>query len=83
MTNKKLIILSAVAVIMIILTVVQSYLSHRPVQSRTMDSPLIQGLDTAAIDKISLGSPESTRAVCRCVGEWSASWSTSHPTTVR
>jgi hypothetical protein len=59
MTNKKLIILGAVAVIMIILTVIQSYLSNRPVQSRTLDSHLIQGLDTAAIDKISLGSPDN------------------------
>ena len=58
MTNKKLIILSAVAVVMIILTAVQSYLSNRPVKSRTMDSPLIQGLDTGTIEKITLGSPD-------------------------
>ena len=59
MTNKKLIILAAVAAIMIILTLVQSDLFNRPVQSKTMDSPLIQGLDTAAIDKISLGAPDN------------------------
>ena len=59
MTNKKLIVLSAVAVIMIMLTVIQSYQSHRPGRSKTMDIPLIQGLDTAAIDKISLGSPDN------------------------
>lgn len=57
MSNKKLIILGAIAVIMILLTVVQAYLSNRPVRTTTMDSPLIQGLDTADIDKITLGPP--------------------------
>jgi hypothetical protein len=58
MSNKKLIILGAVAVIMVLLTVVQSYLSNGPVRTMTMDSPLIQGLKTADIDRITLGPPD-------------------------
>ena len=58
MSNKKLIILGAVAVIMILLTVVQSYISNRPVRTMTMDSPLIQGLKTSDIDRIILGPPD-------------------------
>lgn len=55
MSNKKLIILGIVAVIMVILTLVQSYLSNRPVKTEVMDRPLIQGLDTDNIDRITLG----------------------------
>ncbi len=58
MSNKKLIMLGAVAVIMVLLTVFQSYLSNRPVRTMTMDSPLIQGLKTADIDRITLGPPD-------------------------
>ena len=58
MSNKKLIILGGVAVIMVLLTVVQSYLSNRPVRTLTMDSPLIQGLKTSDIDRIILGPPD-------------------------
>ena len=58
MSNKKLIILGAVAVIMVLLTVVQSYISNRPVRTMTMDSPLIQGLKTSDIDRIILGPPD-------------------------
>jgi hypothetical protein len=58
MSNKKLIILGGIAVIMVLLTVVQSYLSNRPVRTMTMDSPLIQGLKTSDIDRIILGPPD-------------------------
>ena len=58
MSNKKLIILGAVAFIMVLLTLVQSHFSNRPVRTNIMDSPLIQGLKTADIDRITLGPPD-------------------------
>lgn len=58
MSNRKLIILGIVAVIMVLLTLVQSYLSNRPGRTITMDSPLIQGLKTNDIDRITLGPPD-------------------------
>jgi len=58
MSNAKLITLGAVAVIMVLLTVVQSYLSNRPVGNGILDRTLIQGLDTDDIDRITLGPPD-------------------------
>ncbi len=58
MSNKKLVLLGIVAVLMVIWAVVQSRISNRPVVTSGEPTYLVQGLDTADIDSIVIGKGE-------------------------
>ncbi len=60
MSDKKLVILSIVAVFMVVWAVVQSRVSDRPRTGPDIPVYLIQGLDPADIDSIVFGAGEST-----------------------
>src|SRR4030042_714946 len=56
MSNKKLMVLGVVAVLMLIWAVILSRISNRPKTVSDSPSYLIQGLDPAGIDSIVLGT---------------------------
>ncbi|UCC22934.1 MAG: DUF4340 domain-containing protein [Planctomycetota bacterium] len=70
MTNRKLAVLGAFAVVMVLWAVLQSRISNRPSTEATGPRYLIQGLDPVDIGSIVLGSTESTVTLKRAGGQF-------------
>jgi len=70
MSNKRLIILGVVAVVMLVWAVVQSRVSNRPVYTTGEPTYLVQGLDPADIDSIVIGKGDDAVTLKRQGGNF-------------
>ena len=68
MTNKKVTILGIIAIIMVVLAVIQSRIANKPLTVSAAPTNLIQGLDTAEIASIVLGSADEPVTLKRSNG---------------
>lgn len=65
MSNRKLIILSIVAALMIVWAIIQSHIGVTPARAPSGSSYLLQGLDTAKIASILIGTGEDAVRLIR------------------
>ncbi|MGD8786894.1 MAG: DUF4340 domain-containing protein [Phycisphaerales bacterium] len=82
MSNKKLTVLGVVAVIMVMWAVVQSQVSNRSKVGLEGPAPLIQGLNTADIDGISIGKGEESVMLRRKQGRFVVAGKDDYPAKV-